>query len=54
MNEYEVRSLISSVIEQVWATQMSDFCKVMPQVMQKGAGKVDGNMAQSIVKELLS
>ncbi len=54
MNEDEVRSLISSVIEQVGATQMSDFGKVMPQVMQKGAGKVDGNMAQSIVKELLS
>ena len=54
MNEDEVRSLISSVIEQVGATQMSDFGKVMPQVMKKGAGKVDGNMAQSIVKELLS
>jgi Asp-tRNA(Asn)/Glu-tRNA(Gln) amidotransferase B subunit len=26
----------------------------MPQVMKKGAGKVDGNVAQSIVKELLS
>ena len=32
---------------------MSDFGKVMPLVM-KNAGKVDGNLAQSIVKELLS
>jgi len=26
----------------------------MPQVMKKGAGKIDGNVAQSIVKELLN
>ena len=34
--------------------KMSDFGKVMPLVMQRGAGKVDGNLAQSIVKDLLS
>lgn len=54
MSEDEVRSLVDSVIKEVDASQMSDFGKVMPQVMKKGAGKVDGNMAQSIVKELLS
>jgi hypothetical protein len=26
----------------------------MPNVMKQGAGKIDGNTAQSIVKELLS
>jgi uncharacterized protein YqeY len=41
-------------VQEVGATQMSDFGKVMPQVMKKGAGKIDGNVAQSIVKELLS
>ena len=54
MSEDEVRSLVDSVIKEVDASQMSDFGKVMPQVMKKGAGKVEGNMAQSIVKELLS
>ena len=54
MNEEEVRSLIENIISEVGASQMSDFGKVMPQVMKKGAGKVDGNVAQSIVKELLS
>jgi len=54
MSEDEVRLLVDSVIKEVGASQMSDFGKVMPQVMKKGAGKVDGNMAQSIVKELLS
>jgi uncharacterized protein YqeY len=54
MNEKDVRSLIERVVQEVGATQMSDFGKVMPQVMKKGAGKIDGNIAQSIVKELLS
>mgnify|MGYP001480413564 FL=1 len=54
MDEKDVRSLIERVVQEVGATQMSDFGKVMPQVMKKGAGKIDGNIAQSIVKELLS
>ena len=54
MDEKDVRSLIEGVVREVGATQMSDFGKVMPQVMKKGAGKIDGNIAQSIVKELLS
>ncbi len=54
MSESEVRSLIENIVAEVGASQMSDFGKVMPQVMKQGAGKVDGNLAQSIVKELLS
>ena len=54
MNESEVRSLVENIIAEVGASQMSDFGKVMPLVMQQGGGKVDGNLAQSIVKELLS
>jgi len=54
MSDQEVRNLVENIISEVGASQMSDFGKVMPQVMKKGAGKVDGNVAQSIVKELLS
>ena len=54
MKEEEVRTLVKKVIAEVGASQMSDFGKVMPLVMQQGSGKVDGNLAQSIVKELLS
>ena len=54
MNENEVRSIVENIISEVGASQMSDFGKVMPQVMKQGAGKIDGNLAQSIVKELLS
>ena len=54
MSEEEVRSLVENIITEVGASQMSDFSKVMPQVMKKGAGKVDEDLDQSIVKELLS
>ena len=52
MSEDEVRRLVENIIEEVGASKMSDFGKVMPLVMQRGAGKVDGNLAQSIVKDL--
>ena len=46
----KVRSLVENIISELGASQMSDFGKVMPQVMKKGAGKVDGNVAQSLLK----
>ena len=54
MTEDEIKSIVTSVIEQTGASSMADFGKVMPNVMKQGAGKIDGNTAQSIVKELLS
>ena len=54
MSEEDLRGLVSSVVAEVGATSMADFGKVMPDVMKQGAGKIDGNTAQSIVKELLS
>nr|MBC8227459.1 GatB/YqeY domain-containing protein [Gammaproteobacteria bacterium] len=54
MTEDEVRSIIGSVIETTGASSMADFGKVMPQVMKQGAGKIDGGVAQNILKELLS
>ena len=54
MTEDEIKSIISSVIEETGASSMADFGKVMPQVMKKGAGKIDGGVAQNLLKELLS
>ena len=54
MSNEDLRSLISSVVVEVGASSMADFGKVMPNVMKQGAGKIDGNTAQAIVKELLS
>tara|TARA_Y100001970_G_C13796330_1_gene632760 strand:+ start:32 stop:487 length:456 start_codon:yes stop_codon:yes gene_type:complete len=54
MTEDEIKSIISSVIDETGASSMADFGKVMPQVMKQGAGKIDGGVAQQILKELLS
>ena len=54
MTEDEIKLIVSSVIEETGASSMADFGKVMPQVMKKGAGKIDGGVAQNLLKELLS
>ena len=54
MTEDEIKSIVTSVIEQTGSSCMADFGKVMPQVMKKGAGKIDGGVAQNLLKELLS
>ena len=54
MTEDEIKSIVTSVIEQTGASSIADFGKVMPQVMKKGAGKIDGGVAQNLLKELLS
>ena len=54
MSEDEVNTVVESIIQETGATTMADFGKVMPQVMKKGAGKIDGSIAQSILKSKLS
>ena len=54
MSEEGVRRLVRETVKETGAESMSDLGKVMPLVMKKGAGKVDGKIAQEILKELLS
>ena len=54
MTEDEVKAIVLSVIDQTGASSMADFGKVMPEVMKQGSGKIDGGVAQNILKELLS
>ena len=54
MGEDELNSLIDIVIQEVGAESMADFGKVMPEVMKRGAGQVDGGMAQALLKSKLS
>ena len=53
MTEDETRSLVISVIEETGSIGMEDIGKVMPVVMQRGAGSVDGKTANMILRELL-
>ena len=54
MNEDELKKLINDVIVETDAVAISDFGKVMPVVMQRSAGKADGKLVQSLVREKLS
>lgn len=53
MSEDEVKALVKAAIEEVGAASMADIGKVMPVVMKKGAGTIDGKTAQQMVRELL-
>ncbi len=53
LTEKDVLILVQQVVREVGANSPSDLGKVMPAVMQRGAGKVDGKLAQKIVQEVL-
>ena len=53
MSEDDLRVLVKKVVVETGASGLSDIGKVMPEVMKQSAGKADGKMAQSIVRELL-
>ncbi|MFQ6612398.1 MAG: GatB/YqeY domain-containing protein [Fidelibacterota bacterium] len=49
----EVRALVKKVIEDIGASSLSDIGKVMPEIMKRGKGLVDGKLAQQLVREFL-
>ena len=53
MSEEEVLLLIKQIIDETNAKDLSYIGKVMPLIMQRGKGKVDGKMANSILRSLL-
>jgi uncharacterized protein YqeY len=53
MSEDDLRILVKKVVKDTGASNLSDIGKVMPEVMKQSAGKADGKMAQSIVREFL-
>lgn len=53
MSEDEVSKLVEAVIQETEAVGMADIGKVMPLVIQRGGGKLDGKTANTIVRKLL-
>ena len=53
MSEEDVLSLIKKIMNETNAKDLSDIGKVMPLVMQRGKGKVDGKIANRILRSLL-
>lgn len=53
MSAEELGTLINAVIAETGATSMSDIGKIMPEVMKRSAGRADGKLAQSLVRDKL-
>jgi len=53
MSDEDVLSLIKKIVNETNAKDLSDIGKVMPLVMQRGKGKVDGKIANRILRSLL-
>ena len=54
MSEEEVKSLVIDSVEESGAQSIADLGKIMPIIMKKGAGRVNGKLAQQILREILS
>jgi len=54
MNEEEIKAEVASIIASVGATSPADMGKVMGAATKQLAGKADGKIVSTIVKELLS
>ena len=53
MDESDIKSIVKTVIDEVGATSMADMGKIMPEVMRRGKGLIDGKSAQKFVQELI-
>ena len=53
ISDDEIRVLVEGIVKEIGAKDLSDIGKVMPLVMKSGKGKVDGKLANDILKELL-
>jgi uncharacterized protein YqeY len=53
MSEDEIKNALQIVLTQVGATNAADFGKAMPAAMKALAGKADGKIISSLLKQLL-
>ena len=53
ISEEKIKNIVEDVINEVSATSLSDMGKIMPEVMKRGKGLIDGKTAQKLVQELL-
>ncbi len=53
ISEDKIRNIVQTVVDEVGAVSMADLGKVMPKVMERGKGLIDGKTAQQFVREIL-
>ena len=54
LSDEEVAIIVETAIKDLNANSVNDIGKIMPIVMKRGKGLVDGNFARQIVVSLLS
>ena len=54
LDNEEVRIIVKAAIKDLNADSINDIGKIMPEVMKRGKGLIDGNIARQIVVSLLS
>ena len=53
MTDEEIKNIVKSSIDEAGAQSLADIGKVMPIIMKKGGGMIDGKKAQLFLRELL-
>jgi len=53
MTDEEIKTIVKKSIDEVGAQSLADIGKVMPIIMKKGGGMIDGKKAQLFLRELL-
>lgn len=53
MTEDEIRKLVQKVVGDVGVKSISEIGRVMPLIIQSGDGKIDGKLANQILREIL-
>ena len=54
LSKEEVKIIVETAIKDLKADSVNDIGKIMPEVMKRGKGLIDGNIARQIVVNLLS
>ena len=54
LNKEEVKIIVEAAIRDLNADSVNEIGKIMPEVMKRGKGLIDGNIARQIVVSLLS
>ena len=53
LSDNDIKNIVKESIAEAGAQSIADIGKVMPVVMKKGAGRIDGKKAQLFLRELL-
>ena len=53
MDENEIKNIVKTVIDDIGATSIADMGEIMPEVMKRGNGLIDGKSAQKFVNEII-